>query len=66
MYNSILRYTQQIFFPIGLSAMLSLNYAVRVEFETMNIAASVVVLGFFIFFTNFSHSFLQKNKNLLS
>ena len=65
MYNSILRYTQQIFYSVCLSSMISINYGMRKEFDIMNVSLScsaILILGCFSVFT---YVFMQKNKEKL-
>lgn len=66
MFNSILRYTQQIFFSITLSAMLSLKNSYQHGYDLMNLSFSIFALIALVAFSFFVLIFMEKNKGKLS
>merc|ERR1712232_859299 len=65
MYNSILRYTQQIFYSITLSAMMNIDFIMKNSRNDKNLTLSIGALVVLTCFSLFTLDFMKKNKKLL-
>ena len=62
MYNSILRYVQQVFFSTVLCAMMNLKYSFKHGFETLNTSSCVGLIVALAVFALFTRTFMLNNK----